>query len=140
MPCNSDYLAPSGQELESRRVCGFILYINRELKRPTAQWIQEADQEYYGNVRRLDEATKILCEMYRSLTSKDRERIIYNAHQETARLLASWWERHQEWDRRRVAEEKDLHRRTILRQRALLKLTTEEIEALGIEKRREAEK
>ena len=106
MPCQSDYLAASGQELESRRVCNFLVYIHERLQRSVPTWISDAADDYYGNVSRLDEATKMLCEQLRSLTQDELEDIVYDTHNGDARRLADWWERHQEWDKRRVAEEK----------------------------------
>lgn len=133
MPCKSDYLAASGQELESARVCKCICYLNRRLGKGQQEWIVKASQDYYGNVNRLDEATKILCELCRSLTTEETEKYIYDAHNPEARDLASWWERHQEWDKRRVAEEEQTRQRIIAKERALRKLTNEEIEALGLD-------
>jgi len=111
MPCQSDYLAASGQELESVRVCKLISYLYDKIKKPIPSWIIAAAKEYYGNVNRLDEATKILCEGCRSLTEKEVEVIIYDAHDKQARDLASWWERHQEWDKRRVEEENETRKK-----------------------------
>jgi hypothetical protein len=132
MPCQSDYSATSGQELESSRVCKRILYLFGKLKKEVPGWIKKAAKDYYGNVNRIDEATKILCEACRSLTTKETEKYIYDAHSEQARKLASWWERHQEWDKRRVLEEEETRKKIILKERALRKLTNEEIEALGL--------
>jgi hypothetical protein len=134
MPCQSDYLNPSGQELESQRVCQLLIYLYDKLSGDPPSWVIEAADDYYGNINRLDEATKMLCEFIRSLTKDEVEKYIYDAHNKQARDLASWWERHQEWDARRVAEEKETRRRRkiILKDRALKKLTTDEIEALGL--------
>lgn len=133
MPCQSDYLAASGQELESSRVCKLLIYLYGRISKTVPDWVNAAADEYYGNINRLDEATKMLCECCRSLTSQECEKYIYDAHNETARALASWFERHQEWDVRRVKEEEETRKRIVARERALRKLTNEEIEALGIE-------
>ena len=130
MPCQSDYLEPSGRELESERVCELIIYLQNKMKKNTPEWIEKAAKDYYGNVARLDEATKILCEHCRMLTEPEVEEYIYDSHNKTARKLAGWWERHQEWDERRVNEEDEVRRKIILKERALKKLTKEEMEAL----------
>lgn len=132
MPCQSDYLAASGQELESARVCKLIVYLYRQLKKQVPEWIILASKEYYGNVRRLDEATKILCECCRSLNETEIEAYIYDAHNSLARELAAWFERHQEWDKRRVEEEKESRKKIMLKDRAIQKLTVEEREALSL--------
>jgi hypothetical protein len=136
MPCNSDYLAASGQEQESQRVCQLLVYLYKKLQRETdlPMWVYEAASDYYGNVNRLDEATKMLCESCRGLTKKEQDSFIYDGHSSEARRLADWFARHQEWDKRRVAEEKTTRKNIILKQRALRKLSVEEIKALGLDK------
>lgn len=132
MPCQSDYLAASGQELESKRVCCLLVYVYEQIGKEIPDWIKTASIYYYGNVARLDEATALLCSVCRSFTSDEKERIIYNAHSKESRNLASWFERHQEWDNRRVAEENEMRQKIMLKERALKKLTTEEMVALGL--------
>lgn len=132
MPCQSDYLAQSGQELESIRVCKFIGYLQKRIGIETPKWIKKAANNYYGNTGRLDEATKILCSHLRSLTKREMEKYVYDAHKKTARKLASWWEKHQEWDKRRVKEEDGTRKKIIAKERALKKLTVGDMEALGL--------
>jgi len=67
------------------------------------------------------------------INGRDMEAIVYDAHSEQARKLAGWWERHQEWDKRRVREEEETRKRVMAKERALRKLSPEEIEALGLE-------
>lgn len=132
MPCSSDYLAASGQELESVRVCKMLAYLFERLERTAPKWIIKAANDYYGNVARLNEATSLLCEMCRCLSKTQVDQHIYDAHDRNARALADWWERHQEWDRRRVAEEDAARKRATTRERALRKLSVEDMEALGL--------
>ncbi len=65
MPCQSDYLAQSGQELESIRVCKYILYLRKYIKTETPKWVRKTANNYYGNTNRLDEATQMLCHRLR---------------------------------------------------------------------------
>jgi len=132
MPCNSDYMAASGQELESKRVCECIVYLHRSIGRNVPKWIQLAADDYYGNVGRIDEATKILCESCRGLDTCQANVYIYDGRNSKARKLADWFDRHQEWDERRVAEEDEMRAKIMLKERALKKLTTEEMEALDL--------
>lgn len=134
MPCQSDYLEATGGELESQRVCQYIIYIFNKIGKDVPDWIVTAANYYYGNLNRLNEATKILCETCRSLTTKETEEIIYDAHDKTARKLATWWENHQDWDKRRVNEENAIRKKIMLKDRALKKLTIAEIKALGLDK------
>ncbi len=132
MPCNSDYMAASGKELESKRVCRLLDYLLHRLQYHVPNWIIDAAEDYYGNVARLNEATVMLCSRCREMTSAERDVHIYDGHNEFARQLADWWDRHQEWDERRVKEEKEGRKKIIAKERALRKLTTEEMEALGL--------
>lgn len=132
MPCRSDYLEASGQELESQRVCKLIVYLFHRLNQNVDNWIIEASTYYYGNLRRLDEATKILCEACRGLTKEESDKYIYDGRNANARKLADWWERHQEWDKRRVKEENEAIQKVRTRDRALAKLTVKEMKALGL--------
>ena len=132
MPCQSDYLAASGQEFESKRVCDLIIYVHGRLEIDIPEWVRQAAEDYYGNVNRLDEATQILCATCRSMSPREKGNIIYNARIKKSRNLADWWERHQEWDERRVEEEKETRRKIHLRERALKKLTNDELKALDL--------
>lgn len=132
MPCNSDYQEPSGQELESTRVCGFICYLNKKVGKRTEHWIRKAAAEYYGNVNRLSEATKILCETLRSLKPHELEAYVHDIHVPTCRKLTAWWERHKEWDARRTAEEEAEKEKEKIRKAAMSKLNAKELDALGL--------
>ena len=132
MPCQSDYLAAIGQELESKRVCDLLIYLCEGLGKILPAWVWAASRDYYGNVARLDEATKMLCELCRSLTTEDQAAWMYDGRIPKARELAAWWDRHQAWDRRRAQEGAECRKRIVLRERALRKLTTEEMEALEL--------
>ena len=132
MPCRSDYLERSGQELESKRVCQNLMYLQGQLGFAIPAWVSKAADEYYGNLNRLDEATQMLCGLCRQLTTEEKERYIYDAHSKEARGLAGWWERHQEWDARRVAEEEDARKLAVTKERAIQKLTPDELKALGL--------
>ena len=57
----SDYLEASGQELESKRVCQLLAYLYEKVDKSVPEWVKKAADNYYGNLDRLDEATKMLC-------------------------------------------------------------------------------
>ncbi len=132
MPCRSDYLAASGQELESKRVCKYLVYLYNKVDYVIPEWVTSASEDCYGNVSMLNEATRMLCECCRSFTTEEVEKYIYDAHNDAARQLAGWWEKHQEWDARRVKEENEEKKRSILTKQAMKKLTPEEMDALGL--------
>ena len=110
MPCRSDYLCVSGAEAESKRVCEFLVYLYDKIKEPIEPWIRSAAEEYYGDIKRLDKATAMLCLCCRSFSPEEVESYIYDAHSKIARELAGWWERHQDWDSRRVKEEAEIRK------------------------------
>ena len=132
MPCMSDYQSPSGTELESRRVAQLLRYVLKATKQSVPSWVSKMADTYYGNTARLDEATKDLCYQIRQLTKPQLEAIAYDGRNPKARRLGGWWDRHQEWDRRRVKEESATQKKASLRMRALKKLTVDEIKALGL--------
>jgi len=132
MPCNSDYMAASGQELESKRVCELLVYVYECTGVKVPAWISKASADYYGNTQRIDEATALLCGACRGLTQGEQNKYLFNGRKEMARKLASWYERHQEWDARRVKEEDESRRKIMLKDRAVQKLSVEEREALGL--------
>ena len=132
MPCNCDYLNASGKELESIRVCKLLDYLQERIGIETPTWVKKAAANYYGNVDRLDEATKILCYRLRALSPGEMEKYVYDSHNKTARRLAGWWERHQEWDERRVKEEEEAAQLAATKKAALSKLSQKELAALGL--------
>ena len=132
MPCRSDYSEPSGLELESKRVCESLIYLYGRLNKEIPSWIKKTYEDYFGNTERLDEATTLLCSACRNLTEQEQELFIYDGHNKGARRLASWFDRHQEWDKRRVKEEEKTRSKIIAQQRALKKLTVEDMEALDL--------
>lgn len=119
----------------SRGVCSLLIYLYGRIQKEVPGWVKKAAEDYYGNVNRLDESTRMLCECLRSLTENEVEKYVYDAHNKEARKLAGWWERHQEWDARRVAEENETRKKIMLKERALKKLTIDEMEALGLQQR-----
>lgn len=132
MPCRNDYTEQSGQQLESIRVCTNLCYLFRMIGKRPPDWVIATTNNYYGNVARLDEATKILCSTIRSLTDEELEKYVYDGHSAEARKLAGWWDRHQEWDARRIKEEEEERKRQETRAAAIKKLSTEELLALGL--------
>ena len=131
MPCRSDYMEPSGKELESIRICKCLIYLYTRINHEVPVWVVNATKNYYGNIGMINEATRMLCEACRSLTPDEIEMHIYDAHNPRAREVAGWWERHQEWDARRVKEESEKRKQEIVKKKALSKLNSEERNVLG---------
>ncbi|AXQ68875.1 hypothetical protein HOU00_gp250 [Caulobacter phage CcrPW] len=107
MPCNSEYMNPNAQEIESRKVAGLIVYANQKLGETPDPTVVSYSQNTYGAPDQCDYLTSILCAICRKLMDDERERVIYDAHDPKARELADWWERHQAHDKKR--EEQEAH-------------------------------
>lgn len=105
MPCKSDHMEPTRQESESRRVAKLIIYSMTALGLIIPHWVEKIADHYYGDRSRVHELTRMLCSLCKQLNPEEQERIIYDGHNENARRLATWWEHHQEVDRKREEDE-----------------------------------
>jgi len=92
MPCNSEHMEPSYDEVESRKVCQHIVYLYEKLGLPVVPWIKKAAEDYYGDPRRLGEAEKILINKLSDLNETEFDAVVYNARSKKARALADWYE------------------------------------------------
>ncbi len=128
MPCDSSHMDPSRHEKESRKAARLIVWVREQIGTNTIGWIFEAANNYYGNPQRIDELTRTLCTLCKTLD----EEIIYNGRNKIARELADWWDDHQEADRIKDDAKKDKARKYGLRKQALSKLSKKEKEALGL--------
>lgn len=106
MPCNSDYMNPTGAEANSKKIAELIVYIEKKMGDVTPGWIIDAASDYYGAPTRLIELTQTLCALCGNLSPAAAEEVIYDAHNATARELAAWWDEHQAADVAREARER----------------------------------
>jgi len=109
MPCNSDYMAPTGYELQIVKVAGLFLYVNDQLGRTVHSEVKMlADHRNYCRVTREagDRIVASLCALMTSLDPETLDQIVYKTRSHAARRLADWWEEHQAADRKREAAEK----------------------------------
>lgn len=130
MPCRSDYMEPRADEILSKDVCGYLVYVFASLNLPCTPQIAHGANDYYGDLPNLHNNTALLCKTIGELTEEQLETIVYDPRNRTARRLATWWENHQEADRKREKAEQAEIKRQQLRASALAKLTPEEAEAL----------
>ncbi len=87
---------------------------------------KEAKNIYASDERSITQ----LCAAIKALSKKKLETIVYNAHNETSRDLASWWEDHKKADAEHEKEEKEEMKRKKLKKSALSKLSPEERRAI----------
>lgn len=129
MGCRSDYLERSGAEAERQLVAQLLTYVLNHKGKPVPADVQKAASDYYG--AGFDGVAQ-LCSELNEMAAGDRDTLVYNARDKTARELATWWEAHQEWDRKREQQERDDAEREQLKREALAKLSDAEKRALGI--------
>lgn len=127
MPCNSEYMEQNNRERELQRSAKLLVYLQKKLgKKPDAWAVKEAANYYAKDERSVTE----LCATLRSLTPSQCKSIVYNAYDETARDLATWWEHHQAADKKREEKEKAEKTNKVKLQLALSKLTKEDLELI----------
>lgn len=129
MPCKSDYMAPDDKERELQRTAKLLIYVQEQIGQAHEAWTLAAANNMYPND---DRVVIQLCNVLNELDSEQRERIVYNAHDKTARDLADWWEEHQNADAERLRQADAEIAQGRLREQALSKLTDEEKRALGL--------
>lgn len=132
MPCNSSHMAQTSREEFVQRTARLIVYACKSLgKRVPPKFVKMAEDAYPQDDK--DEATKYLCGMIRKLR-EDRfaayDNLVYNARSKDSRMLADWWEEHEQADIQREAAEDHAKKRAKLIKSAKAKLTKEELAAL----------
>lgn len=129
MPCRSDYLEPTGRESKLRQAAKLLEYTLEQLGRNVPEYVKAAAADVYC---KNDRPLTRLCEVLKSLTPDDIDRIVYNPRDRTARELATWWEDHQRADTEREEREAKAARQAAILDGALNKLTEEELTALDV--------
>lgn len=133
MPCNGNYLNPNERESQSKLVAELLVYLE---SKDSSYWLtdrtRKAAEAYYGDVEKLDAMVSTLCKCISGMTPEVRDKLVYNGYNPTSRKLADWWDHHQEADRVRLLEEKEVKKQERIKEEALEKLSLEEREALGI--------
>lgn len=124
MPCVTP--EPSRNEKEAYKMALLLNYLRTQdlnvfhmgvTLRMIDEHIQSGD---WGNTENIDIYTKTLCDVCASIDGTTRENILWDGRVKEARMLAEWWQNHQEADKERIREE------------ALAKLTKLEREVLGL--------
>jgi len=136
MPCDCSHMEPTKHEKESVKVAKLIIWVYQYIGK-VPEWVKQAADHCYGDVKRVHELTALLCAACEELDDD----ILYNGRDRDARKVATWWDDHQEADRikaekKRMDEEKAksereaIARKATLRKQAFAKLTREEREAI----------
>ena len=104
MNCRRDFATEDDLELESIRVCKYLIYLYEMVGHSVPEWIRVTANDYYGNTNRVSEATRMLCECIRNLSTGEFDLLVNGDTREALRIWY-WWENHKEWDRCRVKRE-----------------------------------
>lgn len=139
MPCRCDHMEPTAREIESQLVAGLLIHVlsfpsHAHIKAP--EGLGDAVKSTYGNLKKADEWTALLCKLLSEMTDDELDVIVYNGRDKWARKLAEWKEKHEAADRKRKEEERKKREKKMLQQSGLKKLTADEIKALGIDPQR----
>lgn len=104
MGCRSDYMEPNGHEKFLMRTAELLIYLNTYCGFPVTD-THKKWTEYYGT----ELAVQELCKVLSNLAKKEPDvldRVLYgDPRDRMSRELASWWEDHQEADKKRIAKE-----------------------------------
>jgi hypothetical protein len=99
MPCITP--EPDRNHVATQHAAKLTRYLYHVLKQPCPGWVSNlADNAFASSTG----VVPLLCTLLTDMDSDKREAIVYNAHDRTARELATWWEDHQAKDREREAE------------------------------------
>ena len=127
MPCNSDYLRQTNFEAEMQEAARHCVYVCANLQVPCPTKFQKQAEEYYAaDVGQVE----FLCQLIRNMTVQQMNDIVYNGRDPDSRRLADWWDAHWAADRAREEREKEEERMQEIYERAISKLSDEEIDVL----------
>ncbi len=129
MPCISDFPEPTTRQVHLQETAQLLVWVLPLLaKNIPANVAAQARNEYAND----DTLVPMLCEIVRNLSPTGKRDLVYDAHNKMSRRLATWWENHEEADRKRTASEKKDAKTKALRESALSKLSAAERDALGL--------
>lgn len=134
MPCSCDRPEAAHFDHAIYRAAPLLLYVREAMHQPVEYWLRQFTHALLYQVTQqvADGITSRLCDACRNMTEDQKQEIIYDGRNPSARKLADWWEEHQEADRRREAKEAKDAADDIIRKAALAKLTSEERRVLGV--------
>lgn len=133
MPCNSDHMRPNAEEENRRLLARLIIYTEKKLGFKPPKMIVSIMDDVYGKGKlTTDQLAQRLCGRLSKMDEKQLNRIVYNAHIQDSRDLATWWDEHQKADEERIKEEKRQKNKAKAKTRGLKKLTPTERAALGV--------
>lgn len=128
MPCRSDYMEPNGKEKQLQETAQLLSYVYQQLGESVPSSVSITAEDQYAKMDFVPD----LCYILKWFTSTQLDTIVYNGRVKESRALADWWERHQEADRAREAQEALAEHVAELKKTGVAKLTPAERKALGV--------
>ena len=131
MPCSCEGQS-SPVRCKTGEVCEHLEYLYASTNQKCPKWVSDSAVNHYSpcSCVPLNKVTTMLYDLIRSLTDNQMEAFVYNGRKKQARMVAGWWEDYQEQVKRREKARDRKQKRKDLRERALRKLTVEEMEVL----------
>ena len=105
MPCRCDYLEANQREIESKRVATLLAFVLPQFGMPVPKDVTEASKNYYGDLQRVDSHTEQLCTILDEMTDEQKNKIVYDGRNANSRMLADWYDVHEQHDRIRKSEQ-----------------------------------
>ena len=107
MPCVSDYMEPTAQEIESRKIAKWLLSLKK--KKPSLsipEYTANAAGDVYGNRDKVHELTEVLCTFFREHADLEAYLKGLNLPRTLRFEMLIWWENHRKADEKRIENEK----------------------------------
>jgi hypothetical protein len=126
MPCNSDYMEPTGLEQHLQDTAVLYAYALDALDEEVSDTVHQAATDHYCSVDFVPD----LCRLIGNMTEDERDRIVYNPRCKISRRLADWWEEHEAADQQRHSQEQKELLEQARYEEVIIKLSDEEIDIL----------
>lgn len=127
MPCNSDYMEPSGKEKALQKTAILFKALLEYLGKKVPHELHKAAKDMYCSTDYVSD----LCRVLTGLPAKTRDEIL-NRNELHAAKLKVWWLRHNIADAARIEEANLEAQRAAKVRAALKKLNKEDREVLGL--------
>ena len=130
MPCRSD--DPTNEQEATHLAARLLVYVNEKLGVDTPLNIRKAAETAFVTTANYKTLAPMLCGKVSAMSDKLREQVVYNARDPLSRELATWWEKHEAEDKKRLREELQEKKDKKARDAAIAKLTPRERKLLGL--------
>ena len=114
MPCNSDYMEPTAREINRVKHLQLLIWLKQKIKEPIPNDLIKASRDIYGEGWPGNNPVVELCHSINKIGEKQfTEMIIDNINDPMATECMTFWTRHKQADKERIAEEERRERERI---------------------------